>query len=215
MNALNASTALTPVNEADTREAWMNSFIDAARPHYEAAGHPIPLNIRVSIGFTSTGYKSSCVAECWFPQASDDGHYELLVTPTTQTEARIAGLITHEVAHAAVHAKNGHKGHGKPFKDLATALGLVGPMQSTTEGADWYAWAAPILEAIGPMPYAPLKAGTAPPRKTSTTYTLKVECPACGWLARVTRKHIDAHSHLNCPVPDCGGALEVEVKEPE
>lgn len=191
----------------------MLDYIEASRPAFEQAGFPIPINIRVSVGFPSTGHKSPTVAECWWPEASADNHYELFVTPTTQTDARIAGLVTHELCHAAVDAKTGHRGHGKPFKDLATALGLVGPMTATTEGEAWFEQFAPVLAILGPMPYAALKPNAAPPRKTSTTYTLKTECPECGWLARVTRRHIDPHMHLNCPVPHCGGTLAVDYPE--
>jgi hypothetical protein len=40
-----------------------------------------------------------------------------------------------------------------------------------------------------------------------------MECPACGFLARVTRKHIAPHPFLNCPVPDCAGELICEGVE--
>lgn len=198
----------TETQNNDTREVWLNDFIELARPHFEAAGHPIPINLRVSVGFPSTGYKSSTVAECWWPEASDDNHYELFVTPTTLTDARIAGLVTHELAHAAVDAKTHHRGHGAPFKVLATAMGLEGPMRSTTEGENWFAWAAPILALLGPMPYAAIKANAAPPRPKKKTYLLKVECPDCGWLARVTASH--CHEGMTCPVPTCDGHLWVD-----
>jgi hypothetical protein len=190
---------------ADTREAWLNDFVDMARPHFEAAGHPIPINTRVSIGFTSTGYKSSVIGECWSSEASDDGHFEIFLNPTTQTDSRLADILTHELCHAALGIK---AGHGKSFKVLATALGLTGPMRATIAGEGWYNWAAPILALLGPMPYAAIKHGMTPPRPKKKTYLLKVECPDCGWLARVTAAHI--HDRMTCPVPICEGTLAVD-----
>jgi hypothetical protein len=53
----------------ETREEWLNAFVNAARPVFEAQGTPIPLNTRVSVGFPSTGYKSSVIGECWSSEA--------------------------------------------------------------------------------------------------------------------------------------------------
>jgi rRNA maturation protein Nop10 len=215
MQNVQNATALTPVTEAEqnVREAWLNGFVDRARPYFEAAGAPIPLMTRVSIGFTSAGHASPVIGECWSNEASEDGHFEIFLNPTTQSDSRLADILTHELCHAALGmAEN----HGKAFKALATALGLTGPMRSTIAGEGWYNWAGPILAELGPMPYAALRPGMKPPRKKKVTYTLKTECPECGWLARVTARHITPHSHLNCPVPDCGGVLEVEApSDPE
>jgi hypothetical protein len=209
MNITTATATLAspvPYVEAETREAWLNAFVDAARPHFEAAGSPIPLNVRVSIGFTSTGHKGSSIGECWSNEASDDNHYEIFISPTNQTDSRIADILTHELCHAALGMA---AGHGKAFKALATGLGLEGKMTATTAGEGWYSWAAPILEHLGPMPYAAIKDGMTPPRKKKKTYLLKVECDACGWLARVTASH--CHDGMACPLPDCDGGLIVDA----
>jgi len=208
---MNTATATTPADTADyseTREAWLNAFVDQARPHFEAAGSPIPLNVRVSVGFTSTGHKGSTVGECWSSEASEDGHFEIFLAPTNQTDSRIADILTHELCHAALGMA---AGHGKAFKALATTLGLTGKMTATIAGEGWYAWAAPILAILGPMPYAALRDGMKPPRKKKKTYLLKVECGQCGWLARVTAAH--CHPDMNCPVPTCDGALVVEYPD--
>lgn len=192
----------------NTREEWLNAFIDRARPVFEAANAPLPINVRVAVGFTSRGVRGTRIGEVWSDSASEDGHFEIFVKPTLDGAARICDVLTHELVHAAVGLA---AGHGMAFKRVALAVGLQGKMTATTASADWYKWALPIIEELGPLPYGALSTeGYSSARKKQRTALLKVECPSCGWLARVTSKHIDQHSHLNCPVPDCVGQLIVE-----
>lgn len=185
-------------------ETWLNRFKDAAGPAFANAGYPLPPNLRVRIGLPSTGYRSNVIGECFGPAASTDGHYEIYISPkVAEGDARIADILTHELCHAACGLE---EGHGKTFGQLARAMGLEGKLTATVAGSDWFAWAAPILEALGPMDFAALSADLRP-RKKKQTFLLKVECPDCGWLARVTKSHIEPHDYLNCPVPDCNGTL--------
>lgn len=191
----------------DTRENWLNAFVDNARPHFVRVGAPLPERVRVSVGFTSTGARSNRIGECWSNAASSDGYFEIFLKPTIETDARMADILTHELCHAAVGLA---AGHGKPFARVATALGLVGKMTSTTAGTDWYLWALPILTELGPMPYGAMTGGQSTAKPKQKTNLLKVECDTCGWLARVTAKHIEPHSSLTCPT-SCGGALVVSA----
>jgi len=188
----------------NTREDWLNAFIDATRDRFDEINAPLPMNVRVAVGFTSRGLKGSRIGECWSDTASDDGHFEIFIKPTLEGEARICDVLTHELAHAAAGLQSGH---GPAFKRIATALGLEGKMTATVAGQTWYDWALPIIQSLGPMPYGALKGGLSTSRKKQKTALLKVECPVCGFLARVTAKHIAPHTHLNCPVPDCDGVL--------
>jgi hypothetical protein len=193
-----------------TREEWLNAFITYARPVFAAQGAPIPFNTRVSVGFPSTGYRSNTIGECWSDMASADGHFEIFLNPTNETESRICDILTHELCHAALglEAK-----HGKLFKALATGLGLEGKMTATVAGQKWMDWALPILEQLGPMPYGALRTGAKMPRKKKKTYGVKLECDFCGWLSRASdthiTPHIEEHGHLNCPVPGCDGVLQI------
>lgn len=195
-----------------TREEYLQAFIEAARPQFDAINAPLPVNLRVSVGFTSKGQKSARIGEAWADSASEDGNYEIFIAPTIDNPARVCDVLTHELIHTAVGFD---KGHGPVFKRAATSLGLTGPSRATVAGPEWYKWALPIIEALGPMPYAKLSGGMTTGRKKQKTALLKVECPCCGFLARVTAKHIEPHTHLNCPVPDCDGVLLAHTGEPE
>lgn len=191
----------------DTREAWLNAFVEAAKPQFANAGYPLPDKIRVAVGFTSGGKRGKSIGECWSDAASEDGHFEIFIRPNQENDARIADILTHELVHAAVGLA---ARHGPKFKSCAEAVGLEGKMTATVAGENWYKWALPVLSALGPIPHAKLSEGESSAKPKQKTNLLKVECNSCGWLARVTRKHIEPHTHLNCPVPECDGQLVSE-----
>ena len=194
----------------ETREQYLNAFIEAAREQFNAVGAPLPLNVRVSVGFTSKGSRGKRIGECWSSDASADGHFEIFISPQIENVAHVCDVLTHELVHAALGIA---EGHGKKFGRVARALGLEGPLTATQAGKGWYDWALPIIETLGDMPYAQIDGGTRTGRPKQKTSLLKVECPCCGFVARVTSKHITPHAHLNCPVPECVGVLMVEGGE--
>jgi hypothetical protein len=80
-------------------------------------------------------------------------------------------------------------------------------MTATEATSEWYAWALPIIDALGPMPYGAITGGISSARKKQTTALLKYECPVCGFLARITKKHTEGLEFLRCPAPECDGEL--------
>lgn len=204
---MNAHATFT-IDQTDTREAWLNAFAIAARPQFERVGFPLPRNVRISIGFPSGGMRGKAIGECWGEIASKDGHFEIFLRPSLETDERMADVLTHELVHAAVglEAK-----HGKLFKQCATALGLEGKMTATVAGAKWRSWAKPVLAELGPCPRAPLselKNG----KKKQTTRMLKCVCDACAFTFRTSRQQLDSSPDgLSCPVPSCSGAIIEEA----
>lgn len=190
-----------------TREAWLVSFMELARPRFVEVGAELPKLVRVSVGFPSKGNRSKVIGECWANVVSADGAVEIFIRPSLQSDAsRVADVLTHELIHAALGIE---EGHGPRFRKVMKALGLEGKATATIAGPGWTEWAAPILEALGPLPGATLDDGAqlAGGKKTQTTRYLKVGCSMCDWTARVTAKHLD-HGTLRCPVGDCEGNLE-------
>lgn len=187
-----------------TREQWLNKFTAAARPQFEAAGRPLPAEVRCSIGFPSKGVRSKTIGECWYNDSSEDGHAEIFLRPSLQSDtSRIADVLTHELAHAALGKGFGH---GKEFKALATALGLTGKMTATVAGPGWHAWADKIIRKLGPLPGANLNGGgeLEGGKKKQTTRMIKLSCTACDFTCRTSRQHI--HEDMVCPT-SCGGEL--------
>jgi hypothetical protein len=204
----------------NTREPWVNAFIDGSRPFYDAAGFPLPLNIRAGVGFPIEGYRSKAIGQIIYPEGSADRHYEIFLNPKKRAgesempDAMLAAILTHELCHAAADHNHSFRNHGRatsPFGMIAKALGLEGPLKATYGGEHWFAWAAPILTELGPIPYGSIDLTSQYTKKK--TYGVKLECPECAWLARVSKKHVNAHPYLNCPVPDCGGIMIAYTEE--
>ncbi|UXO93783.1 transcription elongation protein [Pseudanabaena phage Pan1] len=189
-----------------TREAWLNEFTRRARPVFKAKGYTIPDNVRVSVGFTSKGAKTNRIGECWSSKSSEDGAFEIFITPAIGDASRIADIHTHELIHATVGLEAGHK---KPFVDCMKAVGLIGKPTATIAGPEWHAWADKILESLGPLPHAALKAGGNGVKKQSTRM-IKCQCQDCGFVMRTSSQWIEnACGDLRCPDPICGGSMDI------
>jgi hypothetical protein len=198
-------------NNFRTREAWLQAFATEARPHFKDAGFPLPENIRMAVGFTSKGDKGKRIGECWASEASQDGTFEIFIVPRLSDSARVADILTHELAHCAAGIA---AGHGPIFGKLARALGLEGKLTATTGGEKWHLWANPILDALGPIPHASLgsSAISSGPKK-QTTRMIKVTCDTCGFSFRTSRQWIDkaGDEGLRCPDVTCDGHAAPEA----
>lgn len=200
----------TVVSQISTREEWLLAFARAASDKFAEAGAPLDdIHYRVSIGFPSKGRRSRVIGECFHSTVSADNAREIFIRPSLQSElAEVAGVLTHELIHAALPEG---EGHGKTFGKVARALGLEGKLTATTTGDGWWAWARPILDALGPFPGAALNDGAiaAGGAKKQTTRLVKVACGDCGWHFRASRQNIDAITDHTCLA--CGeGQLSAE-----
>lgn len=166
-----------------TREEWLGFVTQELRPVYKAVGAPIPKEVRFAIGFTSAGYRSKAIGECHDYKASGDKHAEIFIKPDQDKAVLVAGILAHELVHAAVGNKEGHKGK---FRTTCLALGFTRKMRSAlpdtkmqTEVMD------PILKNAGPLPHRKL---TTYRIKKQTTRLLKAECKTCGYVVRLSAK---------------------------
>jgi hypothetical protein len=100
-------------------------------------------------------------------------------------------VLAHELVHATVGTETRH---GKPFRDCALKIGLVGPMRSTTPSPEFAAWAAALMQRIGLYP-----AGYLIDVKKQGTRLLKCQCLKCGYLARVSAKWLMVAGPPICP----------------
>ena len=184
-----------------TREEWLNAFAKRAIPTFEELGYTVPSNIRMSVGFPSTGKKGKRIGECWSSVCSKDEFFEIFIHPVLDDSARVAGVLAHEMVHAIVglEAK-----HGPEFKKCALGIGLEGKMTATTEGPEFHKWAGPILDVLGPIPHGSMDTMQTPRTPSeSKNRQIKCEC-ACGNIWRMSRKTIEnIGERLRCPDSDC------------
>jgi hypothetical protein len=185
------------------REEWLGAVTDRLRPEFARHGHAIPDKLRIACGWP-VGTRGKVLGECWTANASADGTTEIFISPQLADGLFVAGVLTHELVHAAVGVEEGHKG---AFKRLAVQLGLEGPMRSTRPGEALRKRLNALIAQVGPYPHASLGGDilfanilpgeplpppppSGPWRKKAGTRLLKAECPTCGYTIRITRRWI-------------------------
>jgi len=184
-------------DNAMAREQWLNALAKELGALFDANGYEIPSNVRMSCGFPSKGataLRNRRIGECWTSKCSEDGTFEIFISPTLSDDMRVAGILAHELVHAVVGLAAGHK---TPFKRCAVAIGLEGKMTATTESEAFKQSVQPMLNKLGPYPHATLDASSSP--KKQTTRLKKVICQACDYTARVTSKWLDESGAPLCP----------------
>lgn len=188
------------------REAWLHAVAEHLRPLFKEKGYTLP-PFRVGLGFTSKGENGTRIGECWTDRASGDGHHEIFISPVLDDPLIVAGVLAHELCHAAVGIP---AGHGPLFRKCAVAIGLKGPMTATSPDEAFEHFWELVGPLVGPMPHAKLHVSGCAPRiekpedeaeeaepevissgpKKQTTRLLKASCAedGCGYTVRVTRK---------------------------
>lgn len=208
------------------RETWLNRLAALMAPKFAELGHQVP-HFRVSIGFTAGGRTSNANGECWHSSVSADKAFEILITPDQHEPMMVANILFHELTHAAVGFKHGHKGE---FAKVVAAAGLQRPFTATTPGPVFMEWVQPLIDSLGPLPHAPLmfRRGLAKPgkeapqaapqegaegaddevgadssnaKKKQTTRLIKATCQhdGCGYNVRVTRRWLEI-GPPHCPL---------------
>lgn len=190
-----------------TREQWLLECLNRhIRRYFKSAGYDVPEKVRVTCGWPSrkaTGKGSHTIGQCWSHKASQDGYNEIFISPRlgSQDGVTIIATLVHEVAHAVVGCE---EGHNATFGKCARAVGLDGKLTATVPTAALKDLAATWLKDLGDYPHArinPNKSGVA----KQGTRLIKIECSACGCVARVTRKWLDQYEYFPCP---CGHKLK-------
>lgn len=187
----------------DTREAWLQRAITALRPTFDAAGYPLPALIHVSVGFPSRGAlrgtRRTVFGQCWGCKegnsASTDNAPHIFISPLHTEPVEVLSTLTHELTHAAL--PQGAK-HGAKFVRACKVLGLTeGKPTSASAGPELREQLERLNAELGAWPHAALDARSLP--KAQAARLAKVECPSCGYIARVTRVWLDGPGAPICP----------------
>jgi len=183
-----------------TREEWLIQATNALRDDFPEDAQ-VPEKVRVTCGWPSHGgraTKKRVTGECWSAKKSKDDHFEIFISPVEDVSINVLGTLIHELVHAAVGLKAGHKAE---FRAAATALGLEGKMTETIVGAELRERLHTLCKEIGDYPHAALD--PTQQKKPQTTRMLKIQCPDCDWMARTSKKWMD----LGLPVCACGAQM--------
>lgn len=187
-----------------TREAWLQGcasriMVDVLAPagytRNAETATPLMDGLRVSVGWPSQrplSRKKRAIGQCWPVDASKDHATEIFVSPYVDDPIEVAGVLVHEILHAAVGTK---AKHGTAFKRACKAVGLDGKATATVPGEELAATLAMIIDVLGPYPHGSLDASVLPKQSTRL---LKATCanPECesqdplhgGYTVRITAK---------------------------
>ncbi len=183
-----------------TREQWLTRAIEKLKPLFKAVGHDIP-QVRVSVGFPGGGSARKRIGEYWSASASEDKVPQIFISPVLGTAFEHLDTLCHELVHACTPGA----GHKKPFKQLATALGMVGPMRAAGAGPELKLKLEAMALELGDLPHSRLNLSD---RKKQTTRLVKCECEECGYTVRTTGKWLETYGAPICP---CGDQLCMRV----
>lgn len=182
-----------------TREEWL---IQAAGRLAESGLFQASLPpVQVSIGWPlrkATG-RNKAIGQCFATIAARDGKAHIFVSPVLEDPIEVLETLVHELVHAVVGVKCGHRG---AFTRLIRAIGLEGKPTATHAGPDLRVKLEALASELGPFPHGSLSALER--MKKQGTRMLKLTCPNCGYLVRTTRQWIE-HGLPRCP---CGSQFE-------
>jgi hypothetical protein len=155
---MSAVSAAKP-NRHLNRESWLNDVANRLQPAFARLGAPLPDRL-IAIGFPCTGRRAKVTGECWDSTASADGTFEILIRPDlAEAEGTLALPVAAALAAQLIQAAVGiPAGEGVPYRRVAHGIGLTGAMRAPEPDPAFLALIAPILEAVGPLPHASLKA---------------------------------------------------------
>jgi hypothetical protein len=177
------------------REDWLqlaaeliqNDIINPAVEQYHVRlDKPIEdLKIAVSIGHPKG---KQAIGECWSTEASEDNTTnQIFITPFNNDSLRVLDVLTHELIHAYLDNRDGHKGR---FATLARAVDLQGKLTATTAGDKLTASLKSIVEMLGEIPHTKLDQNKAPTKKQKGRM-VKIECEHnCGMKFNTSRLQI-------------------------
>ena len=188
-----------------TREEWLTAALYLVRAQVPSIGTQ---RIRITCGFPSTYTRSGTLAECWPSDASKDGTWEVMVSPTVALPVEVFVLVAAQALHTV---PGGASRTSNSYRTACMELGLA-PTDETWKGLmatdDFWATFGDALEDLGPYPHAEVMAAK---KATQTTRMLKLVCPLCGYTIRTSGKWIAT----GLPVCHDGTEFQAETTEGE
>jgi hypothetical protein len=179
-----------------SRENYLIQATDILRKSlFKPKGYKVP-KVELSISWATHGNnsrntgKAKVLGQCFNRASSDKGINQVIITPnldgtTIKGTLQILGVLVHELVHAVDDCISGH---GKAFKDCATAVGLTGPMRSTGESEELKEYLkSNIIKVLGKFPHAQVSLSK---KKKQSVRNIKVSCDSCDFSFRTSKKNI-------------------------
>lgn len=186
------------------REEWLDSACKRMKPWVDACASSgefeLPL---VSVGWPK-GHRGRghAIGQCWDKkQSGDQTRAHIFIAPDQVDPEEVLATLLHELVHASVGTACGHR---NAFRKVAIELGFEPPMRSTPVGEDLKKLLAAVAQQVGEYPHP----GLVSVKVKVGSRLLKVYCPSCGCIARMTRKWIE-----QVGTPHCGCGIGLSMRE--
>lgn len=175
------------------REDWLREVASAMKGWFDELGFPLPSFV-VRTGFPAVGRRSPNITDSW---TQDNGvSYVILVRPDRSEAEDVAAAIAFQMCRIAVGERDQH---GYLFRHLAISLGLKGSKHESPPGALFKEITKNILDQAGPLPSPEILQIDTDKAPGQTSRMIKVSCPECGYVARVSRKWLAEVGPPHCP----------------
>ncbi len=178
------------------REWWLYQAAGFLLGMMQAAGVSV-VPVRVSCGWPSRGGlgKGPHVnGQCFAQEVCADGVSQIFISPRIAESIDVLGTLLHELVHAVVGCKYGHR---RQFSQVARQFGLIGPPTATQVGPELAVVLQGFVEQMGPYPHAPIVLSQKPKVGSRLRLyecrcepvvkirvardTLHAVCQDCGW----------------------------------
>jgi len=163
------------------------------------------VQLRIAIGFTSSGRRSKNIGECWDSQCSEDHHFEIFIRPDLSDQRPAADASRSHPRHELVHAAVGVVArHGKAFSgELLAVIGLVGQWRPPQPGPSREGHAADTgscrAAATRRLQLAIGASSHSSRRRKQRSGQIKCACNSCGYTVHTTRKWLESAGAPLCP----------------
>ncbi len=178
----------------NTREDWLKACLTRVTAGWPV-GADLPENTRISVGFPAKtrGRGANRPVESYRPSESTGGLYEIFVSPTMGDALAVARAIATEAARIA-----------------------TGRTPSAPEVETLGARAAAVVATLPAYPHSAMTVAGVTVRPEGApgpgSRLLKVDCPACGYTLRTTRRWLLVKVPA-CPVSAAHGTMRVAGTE--
>ena len=183
----------------ETREGWLlraSAILTAEVLPKDAAKPALP--VQVSTGFPKGRHgRGRAIGQCWAPGAARDGRSHIFISPELDEPDQILATLLHELIHASVGVKGGHRG---AFAKLARTVGLEKPFTRSVPGVELSGRLNAVSVRLGTFPHGAL---TYVDRPRAGSRLRLWECE-CGIKVRVASDDFDATCN------ECDGVFEVQ-----
>ena len=170
---------------------WLDNALVEVKSLFAEHGYEVP-EVRVTLGFTSKGLRSSTVGECWPRKASTSNINHIFISPANTSSAAIIATLIHECIHAIDDCEHAH---GKEFKEIALRIGFKVPMRSTPAGEELAARIAGIVTKIGEYEGSTIKAIHQPKLQRPSA---RARCSRCRYTITMLREFLEQGPPI-CP----------------